>query len=490
MSQFSEMLKKLVEDNGITVYKLAKDAGLDRTTIQRSLSGERLPGVSFVQRLCDYMRVSPAERNELMELYVISKIGEDIYNGRKCIEKIIEQIAELHIYQNTGQAVKKTVEPFDDLAQGAKAFVGQYAVNKLIREVLEDEGYNSHAPDICLCAPFAFSYLYDCLHQLYWEQNGNLSITHLIAFHKNPYSGKNPNMNLLLLSSVLPFAFCMGNGYQPYYHYNSSQEETSDMSAMPFYFLTTKHLVTISADFKSAILYNDLQIISIYRKHFCEVKANSNPLVQKLSGIVQMLAIGFDTLFQDQRVAYVIEPQPCLGKYYTEEMGDLYMREDLPNRKELKLKLLKLYDHYKNFNPPTCSFFTTAGLKSFVETGIMADLPLSFAIPFSVKTRLYLLTSLRDDIQQDTYFSRAIDTSKLQVSHIATIQSYGNRDILFLATSDRGIVACMINEQSICDAFNDFFESLPESNLLYTKEDTLSLIDEMLDQLKAMEKQY
>lgn len=41
----------------MTVYQLAKSAALDRTTIQRAMSGERLPGVTFFGKA---VRLSPS----------------------------------------------------------------------------------------------------------------------------------------------------------------------------------------------------------------------------------------------------------------------------------------------------------------------------------------------------------------------------------------------------------------------------------------------
>lgn len=96
----------MVADNGVAIYKLSKDANLDRATIQRSVSGECLPSVTFVEKLCDDMRVTPTERCELMELPMICKIGENIYAGRKNIERIIEQIADYIFIKTVFQSQK------------------------------------------------------------------------------------------------------------------------------------------------------------------------------------------------------------------------------------------------------------------------------------------------------------------------------------------------------------------------------------------------
>src|SRR5665648_1196106 len=96
MSRFSNKLKVLIEDSGTNVYQLAKKAQLDRTTIQRAIVGERLPSVIFVEKLCDYLRVSPMERKELLEFHAISKVGEDVYASRNYIKGMIERFETIH----------------------------------------------------------------------------------------------------------------------------------------------------------------------------------------------------------------------------------------------------------------------------------------------------------------------------------------------------------------------------------------------------------
>jgi transcriptional regulator with XRE-family HTH domain len=129
----------------MTIYQLAKSANLDRTTIQRSISGERLPNINFVEKLCDYLYVSPLERKELTELYSISKIGEKIYFRRKYVKVLLEQIAALRVIKNRDTNYHKTIIN-NNITHEIKVFSGQYNVNKIILDVLEDEALNTDVP--------------------------------------------------------------------------------------------------------------------------------------------------------------------------------------------------------------------------------------------------------------------------------------------------------------------------------------------------------
>ena len=87
MSDFSSKCREYLTDTGETVYQLASSSGLDRTSLQRMLTGKRLPSIDFIHQFCDSIRINPSQRLELMELYKIEKIGKEVYYNRKYIPR-------------------------------------------------------------------------------------------------------------------------------------------------------------------------------------------------------------------------------------------------------------------------------------------------------------------------------------------------------------------------------------------------------------------
>ena len=74
MSDFSNKCREYLKDTGENVYQLSASSGLDRTSLQRMITGKRLPGIDFVRQFCDSLRINPSQRRELMELYKIENI--------------------------------------------------------------------------------------------------------------------------------------------------------------------------------------------------------------------------------------------------------------------------------------------------------------------------------------------------------------------------------------------------------------------------------
>ena len=360
-------------------------------------------------------------------------------------------------------------------------FTGQYIINNIIRDALEDEVFNNASPKINVSLPFNCSFLHDLLYQLYLGENGRVEIKSIVRLSKNPYASQNSNYNLDILSHVLPFAFSPGNGYQPYYYYDNFDNSEDIALLMPFYIITSKRLITLSTDFKTAILYNNESIVNVYNENFQRAVLLSKPFLAQHLSCDDMLTTYLETYKNSGEITHVLEPQPCFAWYYTDELIRKKLRFDLENREMILALLYQLYGSYKKIEHRPISIFSIGGMEQFVSTGVMADLPRQFAVPFTQEERLILLKALRNDIANGEYSVFATNSSNFMIPS-STIQLHGACALEFFTANNNGtIFSSSIEEKSIAEAFYDFFESLPESDLIYGKEETLKIIDDFID---------
>lgn len=56
MSEFSDKLSEYIAKSGSNVYQLAKEASLDRTTLQKTAKGQRLPSLDYIREICQYIK--------------------------------------------------------------------------------------------------------------------------------------------------------------------------------------------------------------------------------------------------------------------------------------------------------------------------------------------------------------------------------------------------------------------------------------------------
>lgn len=95
MSQFSDKCKKLLQENGSNVYQLSLSASLERTTLQRMITGKRLPNIDFVKSFCRALRISQFEEIELLKLYKIETMGETAYHNEEIILQFLQRLKAL-----------------------------------------------------------------------------------------------------------------------------------------------------------------------------------------------------------------------------------------------------------------------------------------------------------------------------------------------------------------------------------------------------------
>lgn len=103
MSKFSEKCKELLFENGSNVYRISKSASLERTTLQRMVTGKRLPNPEFLKSFCSALRLSFSEEQELLNLYNRELIGESAYQNQKSI---------LHLFAHLNDLEKSNTQPF------------------------------------------------------------------------------------------------------------------------------------------------------------------------------------------------------------------------------------------------------------------------------------------------------------------------------------------------------------------------------------------
>ena len=70
---------------------------------------------------------------------------------------------------------------------------------------------------------------------------------------------------------------------------------------------------------------------------------------------------------------------------------------------------------------------------------------------------------------------------KFAVPPYLNIELFDNHCLhLYFTFPNKQVVCFSLNESSICEAFYDFFESLPDTDLIYSKDDSNAIISKYL----------
>lgn len=129
MSEFSIFCKKLIDNCEMTIYGIAKEAKIERTSLNRMIAGKRLPAKDFVDRFCSVLRITPGEYEQLQQLYMKEKIGKELYQNRSYILKMLCDMDALQMHHvdtetepllTTNSEISKIAVSTNDRLQGKR----------------------------------------------------------------------------------------------------------------------------------------------------------------------------------------------------------------------------------------------------------------------------------------------------------------------------------------------------------------------------------
>ena len=182
MSKFSEKCKELLTENGYNVYRLSQAASLERTTLQRMVTGKRLPGPEFVEHFCQALRISLPEKKEIMELYKMEAIGETAYRNQTTILHLFEKLSALE--KNEGFN-KRSIVDYGKMKLISPISNDKYETELLLQYVLRKTIQEQESPELYTNLPGTDTLLPHYLNLMIPQYGKAILIKHLIHFQTN-----------------------------------------------------------------------------------------------------------------------------------------------------------------------------------------------------------------------------------------------------------------------------------------------------------------
>ncbi|MEO1816970.1 MAG: helix-turn-helix transcriptional regulator [Acetobacterium sp.] len=479
MSLFTQRIEELIVDSGETVQALAEIGKIDRTTLQRVKSGERLPSKKIFSGLCKALRLSAAEEEELKNVLEMETIGQRNYYNRKAIVGLIETIAELtehtipfskEIGLQNGEAL--TNAKSDDM----EIVKGQNNVLRLVENAIDSELFSSAMPQIRQVIPYDWDAVYDYIFQQMMGSKKNLVLRDIVSFPQN-CSEAEADQSLLAFKKLAALSLLDNVDYQSRFYYRSSDGHPVDDGVFPYYLLTSDRLITLSKDLATAVVYWGAGLYQVYAGYFSELLENSAPFIQESRDLFEIYALE-DAL----PTKHMVEPLPCFACYFTNEMIEKQMNRDFPYFEELMSAAIAYYDKFQAESKAMINIFSLKYLRQFMENGSFY-LPEEVVFPFSLEQRLNLIKKLHTDLVVNDRKSFAINEDRLFMNSAV---EFSNEDptlrmILHYQRGDETIFKHLaINEVNIINAFEEFFNSLPSSDYVLSKAETIAGIEAII----------
>lgn len=465
MSLFSENLYSIVRNQKMTITSLANAVNVDRTVLQKILKGTRKPAdIQFVDNICSALMLSPDTKSILVQQYKMVEMGEEVYYSRKNVAKVINRLSHKQFEFNTVFDFKTDL----DIAEISE-ITFYYDHDALVKNIQALVSYEfQHGSDINISAQPSENLnniLKYCI-----DENSDNKINHVFCLDNNRIGQNSLVHNLDIFSFVSEFALKHGR-YNPFYYYGDIESCLNFSGIMPYIIITENFVICTNNDFSNGVIYKSKEQVDFYLKQFKYALERTKPFVKSASDVESLCV-----MFSDVKIInYTYNYQSELSLYIDRAMFDKYnLLNDIESEAmDLLFKLIVIRNNCNGKN-----VFSENGLKEFMNTGRFSEFPECFYKPLSENDRKTILKRMIKAIEKGRINCRIAKNDYEIFKNKLCIGIINDNCIsMQLAESFRYIV---LEEISIVSAFKDYIESLFESDLVYSKEETIEIIKKYL----------
>lgn len=479
MQSFSELLRQLIKSRKIAICMLSEQSGVERTLIQKMLKGDRVPAKqSIVEALSSTLMLTPDENSALLESWLAARMGEDSYAKLSFVLDFyngFDPSPENDLVLDTRERTVRVVPE-------NKVVYGNLDVTNLMEAVLEMEASEEDG-HIRVEAQPECAHLLDFL-AIFGMRRKDLVIDHIFCMESS-LNERNSLYNLNCLQATIPI-LASGCQYQPRFYYDSIPGHFGNTSIMPYFILTRKYVMCIAHDASYATVSSSPQYLELYSRIFQSLRDQSKAFTTAIHSPIDEISyinrLNNNSVF----IEHDLISTPCLLVFTNEEMVRKYAVPTLlANADTVRsilnyMKFIPLKKQMKNMGN---IYFSKRGIEHFLATGRIDEVPDDYYTPLEIPDRYRLLQSMYKASSSGKYHAVLVNGQKLRIPDNLCTYSMRNGSVFFTYTAPQrnSYTTFLITEKSIATAIQDFLNYLPKSNLVYSREETLSYLKKMLD---------
>lgn len=476
MTPFGQMLKDLITESGEGISRIASLTKIDRPTIYKYISGDRMPTKDGLFRLLDVLKATAEEKRKLISQYELENEGEIIYYQRQAVKRLLESLGTINV-RDSSSSTHQTPEVLaqNDSSSPISVLRSKSAVlSELLRAVSAEQC------GVCLFPGIPTEALHFIIDTVSRKSKNSLPIRHVWSYPKQIQSDRDVQRCVEGLSDAITFSMSPNINYQTYYIYESGNILPSEANVFPYTIVFSQLIVQLAPDATCAIAIRSPEVIEIYRDRFNQMVFSGQVLVS--SGLDATKAIAsFSQMEQQSGQIYKIMLQPCLPKFATDETVHRVLSQireqnaDMAAQMMGRVELLRQADNDK-------AVFSEQGISLFSKKGYVEDLPNLLYETITREERVGILRGLR--AYCCGHECRMLRPNGLRLSENVMVEICRDTGVVFVFTDKTEHRVAVVKEDGVVKAFCDFMEYLFRSEHVASREETVSMIDRYIGYLE------
>ena len=487
MSAFSECLSAIKIKRDLSSADVARICGVDTSVIFRWMKGERLPqDINKVKEMGRKLKLNVQERNQLEDSYFISVHGTEEYHSFIAVNRAIANLKNrVGAKQKTELPLEKKlileelyhdIEP--DIQLGFKELNSKNEIVGTLEKYLLQMNVNKEY-ELYINTNAACPEMESAIRQFSFLTE-KCEIEQIIHMDSNDlYTGKDSSNNLLekIISSlfqenILNIWICEG-------------ANKDNMN----YVISKSFVLQYNDSMTKGMISTYSEIIDMYFEIYKECRETSIYVGRRELDTMLYLS----DVYSNVSYLNVVENQPCMGAFITEEMLEKNIYKDLESREELIQLILNGYGKSLEKNngivENTETFFRESGLREFLENGYFEVFPYPVYHAFSLEERCDILRRCAEMIGTGRHVQRMLKEDELADFKDIHVEYQRGKEKTYVSVeleignAKKGRIYFFYDK--IVDQFKDFFVVLKSEKYSYTPEETIKII---LDTVEEYEK--
>lgn len=471
-----ERLKTVLNDNKISVYRLAQLTNINRTTMQKAFTGNRNLNL---RQFRDVLNALPIPHLEKEELY------NDFYKSMWSPEQIKRNDLILEILNSISENLDVKSEPMgieckNDLYNSNGVYSKEDFYN--IMEYTISNSKNTQV-EVYSYIPFHDDFFHRAISKHINEYSINGTINVLFEFLN--HSPKATVKNLVTLKNITPLITDPDEKYKLHYEYVDSYFYDNHLSAYPYYIVFNDVAILIERTLNHIMIVNDSKFAQKIIATHIEKLEYTNVFNSAVFDFTQAVL----KLIQDEpantNTMYSITDEPCLSAFVPLEMFNHLITDDFPEKayiSDLISHRLKVIGKV----PKKYLIFNKESIQTFVETGNLFLYDYDYLNPCTIEERIIVLNNFLNSIDDTHIVARAFDPNKINVSNnyeITEIRDSYNFS-LFIYTKTNKIKLVQISAPTISSSLINFIHDIIETKYTYSFEETRQIVKDAIEKLE------
>lgn len=492
MSEFTDFLDNYMKENKITPAELARELNMERGTVYRYIKGSRIPSdEGIVKSMADALRMSVSDKNMLIEKYDKLNLGEQIVNSYKYICDMFHNLKNINL--NLSSEISDYFSQKSLLPQQENIFLKSQKEIELCASTIffwfaKKQIKNNTM--FLLMQPI-YPVILESLISVLGETGKK--VEHIVCLEQR-FSKSHENLKIFY--SILPMCFA-NMIYEVQYYYEYMDHHINQLSWMPNVIIAGEYILQFDYKMECGILIHDGCYFETVKRHYLELRKQTMPFlihgnnISETFGILKRTGANNqnDSMNTEKNIVVSMYQEPCVAICISSDIYEKYMYPSAEKEAFISFMVEQhgdwngmIYDG--NREERVISYFQMEGLQSFIETGIIHEVPVEYYHPLEIYDRKLVLRRMIYLMKKEIMIYRILKQDIGLPTNICFYwESQKSLGLSINLIKSGNISQITITDGGISQTFKQCTEYLEKKRLVYSEQETIEILENAERQL-------